>query len=228
MPQQPTQVPTTMLSQATLCALRAVSSEPVLLRKTPAPATLALLQTQTNRAAQSTGNKVTDQEAAFAEVLTASGFTFLAKTATPTTGIYYVYQPGGSQTEDDFHLLETVAGVTRAKHSLDLKHTLSSTFFLNDGWFNPATIYIISWNEGTQARPVPKTHVALGKDIPNAEESAFMAELQRFKAEKNSDTKKVGSLRPYVRFANKYSCERFDPATAAAHFTAVEAVVASK
>ena len=225
---QPPQVPTTMLAQATLRALRAVSSDPALLRKTPTPATLTLLQTQTNKAAQSTGNKVTDQEAAFAEVLAASGFTFLAKTATPTTGIYYVYQPGGSQTEDDFHLLECAGGITRATHSLDLKHTLSSTFFLNDGWFNPATIYVISWNEGTQARPVPRTHVALGKDIPSAEESAFMAELQRFKAEKNSATKKVGSLRPYVRFANRYTCDRFDPATAAAHLAAVETVVASR
>jgi hypothetical protein len=47
-----------------------------------------------------------------------------------------------------------------------------------------------------------------------------MEQLQAFKNEKNSGTTKVGSLKPYIRFANKYTCERFTSETAAAHLTA--------
>ena len=35
---------------------------------------------------------------------------------------------------------------------------------------------------------------------------------QRLENEKNNDKKKVGSLFTYIRFANRYSCERFDTA----------------
>ena len=83
-------------------------------------------------------------------------------------------------------------------------------------------IYIISWNAGTKGRPDLRAHIALGEEIPSEEENKFMDELVAFKREKNSGTTKVGSLRPYVRFANQYSCERFTLEVSASHFNSVQ------
>jgi hypothetical protein len=211
-------------SQATLHLLRTIAADPSLLLKSGSPETHALLNSQKNKKAQGTGNKVTDQEAAFADLLNQHGFTFLAKSAAPTTGFYYIYQPGGCQRNDDFHLLEVVDGATKRCHVIDLKHTGNKIFFLNDGWFNKSTIYVISWNAGTKKKPQFRTHIALGEDIPTEEEAAQMSLLKQLKTTSNSGTKKVGSLHCYVRFANRYSCQRFTPEVAATQLKAVEAM----
>ena len=213
-----------MFRPACITLFRSVAADASLLKRAPA-ATIAMLQSQGREGAQGTGNKVTEQEGSFADVATAHGFSFLAKDApAPSSGLYYLYQMKGSQQPGDFGLQEYADGKLLYSVVVDLKHTLSKSFYLNDGWFHDDVIYVISHNTGTAKQPVIKTHVALGKDIPTEEEQAFMKEMIAFKVDKNSETKKVGSLRPYIRFANQYSCERFTPEVAEAH---VKGVIAS-
>ena len=205
--------------------LNTVYRAPFLLKKSPAD-TVAFLHKQGNAASQGTGNKPTDQEASFANIATSHGFTFLSKGApAPMNGLFYLYQLQGSQQEGDFGLREYEDGVVKSEVILDLKHTTSKTFYLNDGWFHKDIIYIISWNSGTAKKPIFRTHIALGQDIPSAEEQAFMETLIAFKREKNTTTSKVGSLRPYIRFANQYTCERFTEALAAEHLAAALTLV---
>ncbi len=210
----------TPFQTAVQAVLTAISSDPLLLKKSPS-ATSSFLQKQGNMASQGTGNKVTDQEASFADVVASHGFTFLPKGApAPTSGLFYLYQLQGSQQEGDFGLREYEAGAVKAEVILDLKHTNSKTFYLNDGWFQKDVLYVVSWNAGPAKQPVYRPHIARGQDIPSAEEQAFMEALVAFKREKNTTTGKVGSLRPYIRFANQYSCERFTEGVAAEHLTA--------
>ena len=176
------------------------------------------LQRQGNEGAQGTGNKVTDQEASFAEAVAARGFSFQAKGTNPSNGLYYAYQLKGTQQDGDFGLRLYKDGAIVDEIIVDLKHTQSKTFYLNDGWFQKGVFYVVTWNQGTAKKPVWKTHIALGEDIPSEEENIFMTALQEFKRDKNTNTKKVGSLRPYVRFANQYSCERFPDSN---HFESV-------
>jgi len=198
-----------------------ISATPALLER-ELPEMTALLQRQGKVGGQGTGNKVTEQEACFADVVSKRGFQFLAKGAeAPESGLHYLYQLKGSQQEGDFGLREYEGGTVKKETIIDLKHTNSKAFYLNDGWFQKGVYYIVSWNAGTPKKPVLRTHIAVGEDIPSAEEQAFMAELIAFKRAKNTDTKKVGSLRPYIRFANQYSCERFTPEVAEAHLANV-------
>ena len=196
-------------------------ADPTLLKRS-LPAMVTLLHSQGRADAQGTGNKPTDQEASFAAIVARRGFQFLAKGApTPADGLYYLYQLKGSQKEGDFGLREYEGGSVKAEVIVDLKHTLSKSFYLNDGWFQKDVIYVISWNAGTKGKPLLRTHVALGQDIPSPEEQAFMEGLQKFKEEKNSGMAMVGSLRPYVRFANQYGCQRFTTELETAHLEAV-------
>jgi len=184
-------------------------ANPLLLKKEVNSETLKLLQTQANKKAQGTGNKVTEQEANFADLLEKHGFSFQPKEKPLVNGNLYQYQRNGSQKEGDFSVLEVVGGVVIKERIFDLKHTLGKSFYLNDGWFHDEIIYVITWNAGTPKKPNIRAHIALGDNIPTEEEKAFMQTLQAFKTEKNSVSKKVGSLRPYVRFANQYSCQTF-------------------
>jgi len=209
-----------MFKQTVRSTFQALSADPAILERS-LPTMVSFLHSQGREGSQGTGNKPTDQEASFAAAVAARGFTFLAKGAEPPAdGFYYLYQLKGSQKEGDFGLREYEGGVIKQEIVVDLKHTLSKTFYLNDGWFHKDIVYIVSWNAGTPKKPALRTHIALGQDIPSAEEQAFMEQLQAFKNEKNSGTTKVGSLKPYIRFANKYTCERFTSETAAAHLTA--------
>jgi hypothetical protein len=212
-------------SNAVNAILSALAADPLLLKKSPA-ATVSFLQKQGNLASQGTGNKVTDQEASFADVVVSHGFTFLPKGApAPVCGLFYLYQLQGSQKEGDFGLREYEGGAVKSEVIFDLKHTNSKTFYLNDGWFQKDVLYIVSWNAGTVKKPVFRTHIARGQDIPSAEEQVFMESLIAFKREKNTTTNKVGSLRPYIRFANQYSCERFTEGVAAEHLAAARSIV---
>jgi len=205
-----------------ICSLlTSISSEPALLKRS-LPATVDFLWRQGNLDAQGNGNKVTEQEASFADLVIQRGFQFLAKGApAPSSGLYYLYQVKGSQAGGDFGLREYQDSKPVKEVIIDLKHTLSKIFYLNDGWFENDVIYIISWNSGTAGKPLLKTHIALGQNIPTVEENAFMDSLKKMRSHANAENKRVGSLMPYVRFANKYSCERFTPETAAAHLSAV-------
>ena len=209
-----------MFKQLVRSTLEDLSADPEILERS-LPTTASFLHSQGREGAQGTGNKPTDQEASFAATVAARGFTYLPKGAElPADGFYYLYQLKGSQMEGDFGLREYEGGAIKQEIVVDLKHTLEKTFYLNDGWFHKNVVYIVSWNAGTKKKPSLRTHIALGQDIPSREEQTFIEQLQAFKKDKNGGTKKIGSLRPYIRFANQYTCERFTPETAAAHLAA--------
>ena len=192
--------------------LTALQATPAFLKEKK-PEILTKLQAQGQQIAQSTGNKVTEQEAAFAGVLESNGFIFLPKqkkndhlSALPNDGIYYIYQANGSQASIDFQTLLIEGTVIKAAVSYDLKHTTSKQFYLNDGWFQKDVIYIVTWSP---KKSDVKAFIGLGQDIPTEAELTFMTALQALKKNTNDTNKKVDSLRPYVRFANQYSCEKF-------------------
>ena len=164
--------------------------------------------------AQGTGNMPTVQEAAFAQVLESNGFQYSAEGSPSIPGLYYVYQVHGSQQSIDFRVLETNGRGVIRHIDLDLKHTTSDIFFLNDGWFHKDVIYVITWERRTSAPRKTKTTelvttIALGQEIPTAEEVEAMNELIAVKQKYNKECKGAGSLCTYVRFANRYKCDRF-------------------
>lgn len=202
-----------------------IRTNPLLLRQKQ-PDMIRKLQTQaTNTDAQGTGNKVTDQEASFATLLEAHGFVFQPKAATATAaaatvatvpGKYYNYQVNGSQRSIDFRAFEHDGTAVTRHVDLDLKHTTSDVFFLNDGWFHKDVVYVVTWDRRTSAprkkkTSEPATLIALGQDIPSPEESACMEELLAIKKKYNTEFKGCGSLSTYIRFANRYKCDRFTP-----------------
>jgi len=200
-----------------------LAADPTILKR-EFPEMVRFLHRQGTEGAQGTGNIPTHQEASFATYVAARGFTFQAKrAAVPPDGLYYLYQLKGSQAEGDFGLREYKGGEIIAEVVVDLKHTRGKTFYLNDGWFLKNVVYIVSWNAGTPKKPVLRTHIALGQDIPTEEENSFMTSLRAFRTDKNKNTNKIGSLRPYVRFGNQYACTRFTSEKAAEDLTAVEA-----
>jgi hypothetical protein len=79
----------------------------------------------------------------------------------------------------------------------------------------------VCWNAGTKKYPNIKAHFSLGQAVPSEAEKKFMAELQAFKREKNTNTNRVDCLFPYVRFANQYSCENFGEEKRKAHLEQV-------
>jgi hypothetical protein len=186
------------------------------------------LHSQGNLASKATSNAPTDQEVSFADVLETNGFAFLPSGSSESVsdGLYYLYQVNGSQQSLDFQVLEMVAGAKVRHVNLDLKHTTGDVFFLNDGWFHPDVVYVVTWNRKVSAprkRIVTEmeTFIGFGSAIPSAEESKLMAELQAMKAKLNTETKGVGSLITYVRFANRYSCSRFTAEFTEAAYSAV-------
>jgi hypothetical protein len=212
---------TPLLQKTTDLLLKEIASNPSILER-HLTEKIAFLHAQGNVGAQNSGNKPTDQEASFATVAEKHGFMFLSKTApAPENGCYYLYQLKGTQQDGDFCLREYVEGEVASELIIDLKHTQSKAFYLNDGWFQKGVVYIVSWNKGTKKKPDLKAYIAFGEDIPSEEEQTLMAALNAFKLTKNTGEKKIGSLIPYVRFANKYTCERFTDETSKVHLEKV-------
>ena len=189
--------------------------------------------------AQGTGNKVTAQEASFASVLESHGFVFQPKgTVSATTTaeaavvvvahtLFYNYQVNGSQKSIDFRVFETDgSGTVLAKIDLDLKHTSTDVFFLNDGWFHKDVVYVVTWNRRTsefrkKITSEPATFIGLGQDMYTPEEAAMMDELLALKHKYNTEFKGVGSLCTYIRFANRYKCDKMTPEFTEACFAKV-------
>lgn len=214
-----------MFKNKVLNTLNLIVATPSLLERR-LPEKIAFLHRQGNMEAQNSGNTPTPQEACFADLVEKHGFMFLSKdaTAAPEDGLYYIYQLKGSQREGDFYLREYKNGQVVIENVFDLKHTQTKTFYLNDGWFKEGIVYIVSWNKGTKKKPNHTVYIAFGEDIPSEEEKAYMTELIAFKVAKNTGEKKIGSLKPYIRFANQYTCERFTDETTKEH---LEKVLAS-
>lgn len=215
-PMENPKLQTMSLVSSLLLVFEEIRKRPAILREKH-PEMVVKLQSQANPDSQGTGNKVTDQEAAFAFVMETIGFHFQPKyEALPTSGLHYLYQLNGSQKSIDFRVFETVENTMVWSVDLDLKHTTSDVFYLNDGWFHKDVIYVITWERRTsEPRKAKKSEVAtflaLGQDIPSADETAMMNELIALKTKCNTDNKGVDSLCTYIRFANRYKCTRFTP-----------------
>jgi hypothetical protein len=161
------------------------------------------LQTQGNITAQGTGNRVTEQEACFAQVLQDHGYTFIGKNDIPVDISYYKYQPNGTQKSPDFEVFDSQLN---KRIKFDLKHTTGNTFYFNDGWFEKGLVYVISWSP---KRAVNNVLIGYGDDIPTQEENSEMERFVQFKKDCNKQNRQVGSLQKCIRFANKYSCKSF-------------------
>ena len=210
-----------------------IRSNPSVLRQ-DIPAMVAKLQSQAKADSQGTGNKVTAQEASFAAVLESNGIQFQPKDAVfPTApGYYYFYQANGSQQSIDFRVFESDGKAVVRKVDLDLKHTSSDVFFLNDGWFSHDVVYVVTWNRRT-SQPRKRitsevaTFIALGQNIPSVAEHAMMTELLTIKKKYNTEFKGVDSLCTYIRFANRYKCDRFTPEFTEACYADVDKYIQS-
>lgn len=217
-------------SSKVLSIFQRVRSTPSLLRQS-LPQMKGKLHSQGNILSQGTGNQPTDQEASFAQVAEEEGFQFHEnKAGPPSPGLYYLYQVNGSQQSIDFQLFE-MGETEKIRHiNLDLKHTTNDVFFLNDGWFYPDVVYLVTWERRTSEARKKKvtelqTFLALGQDIPTTEESAMMAQMNQLKKTYNNETKGVGSLCAYIRFANRYKCDRFTPEYTESCFQKVARIV---
>lgn len=169
------------------------------------PVMKLFLHSKGDTTSQGSGNPPTDQEAAFASLVESHGYEYLDNTQDPSEeGYYYKYQLGGSQRSKDFMLIEKDTATIK-QVTIDLKHTKSKSFYLNDGWFENDTVYIVSWTH----KKTDKVFIGMGQDIPTTEETNRMAQLNEIKKTFNTDNSKTGSLRIYMRYANQYNCEKF-------------------
>jgi len=182
------------------------------------PSIVQVLSNKAGKAGQGVANSVPNHEACFANLLNKHGFLLLPKNKNPMYGFpCYHHQPGGTQAKTDFIVYETI-GSKIVSINIDLKHTNSKTVYLNDGWFHKDTIYVISWTDKKQY----KTLIAKGNDIPTEEENTAMRDLLELKKKLNSESKIVGSLMKYIRFANQYKCDSFTQEFVKSRFESVK------
>lgn len=161
---------------------------------------------------QGSANKVTNHEANIAEVFEKYGFILAPHKALPEEdGYYYVYQESGSQQKGDFMIFWILDGEMKSKIILDAKHSNSKSIYLNDGWFEIDTIYIVSFNSGTKKYPINTCLIGLGQDIPTEKDSEEMRRIIKIKQELNEskNDNDTDFLKKYFRFANQYSCKQF-------------------
>jgi hypothetical protein len=163
---------------------------------------------------QSSANEVKPHEACIASVFQSRGFILAPRNIVPKEdGMYYWYQRAGSQQSGDFLLFWVFNGKKQSDVLFDAKHANSETIFLNDGWFNEDTIYIVSYSKsGGRGKARKYTcFIGLGQDIPTEKDSTIMASYNEIKREMNMKRKsrEPDYLAVYVRFANQYSTKQF-------------------
>lgn len=168
---------------------------------------------------QGTGNKVSEHEACIAIVLESHGFVRAPRRTTPEIdGLYYWYQLRGSQQAGDFLVFEVKHGVRCAERILDAKHSNGTSVYLNDGTFEPGTIYIVSFTrcldriKGQRTKPREEVcFVGAGEDVFTEKDRAVMASWRAALRELNVLDSDTDHLRVYARSANQYNCSRFTP-----------------
>lgn len=189
-------------------------ANPQLLTK-KAPEWQKRLEQQNGETSDGTGNKATNQEAAFAELLALKGYTFLPKTKKndhllllDNQGLSFIYQVNGTQQSIDFRVMYVKDSSIQESYDIDLKY--SSTGYqikLNDGWFLPNVIYIFTWI----MKKKMYCFIGLQQDFVSDEEHNKRAELRLLQQELNNKQKQVGNFGIYLRFANSYSLKMFTP-----------------
>lgn len=203
-------------------ALSHMRINPHVLEQKPA-AMVAALQAYIGSDGQGTGNKVSEHEACIATVLEEMGFTRAPRGTTPTTdGLWYWYQLQGSQQAGDFLIFEVKDGVKQAERILDAKHSNGVSIYLNDGTFEPGTIYIVSFTrcldriKGQRKKPREQVcFIGLGEDIFTDKDRDVMTAWRAALRAMNAAGADTDHLRVYARSANQYSCGRFTPEFAA-------------
>lgn len=163
---------------------------------------------------QSSANEVKPHEACIAGIFESRGFKLATRNVVPKDdGLFYWYQAGGSQTGGDFLLFWVLGGKKLSHVYFDAKHTNTEVFFLNDGWFNEDTIYIVSLSKSNGRGRGRKNvcFIGMGQDIPTERDSLIMQSYNGIKRELNSKRKTEAPdfLSIYVRFANQYSTKQF-------------------
>ena len=165
---------------------------------------------------QGTGNKCTDQEAAFATILEEQGWKNINKSDTVTDPYCYIYQAQGTQQSIDFKLVSNQEGTQPIL--FDLKHGSKDSIFLNDGTFLPDVIYVISFTrtipriKGSKERKCQREQIctlALGQEIFSEKDSKVYEERIKILKEINEKHIDTDFLRLYCRNANQYSCKQF-------------------
>ena len=153
------------------------------------------------------GAKATEDELYLADLLTGVGFTAVPPIADPADlppGFYYLHRPHGPQQAPNFLLLGIAADAPPTVRPLALKATKSWSLMLNDGFFEPGTVYILLYDARQQAI------VGLGEHIAtDAERRAYNAQRaahQRI----NGLPRRTENLRLYTRCSNTYSCAHFN------------------
>lgn len=195
---------------------------------------IAALQAYIKSDGQGTGNKVSEHEACIAVVLEEHGFVRAPRGTIPTTdGLWYWYQLQGSQQAGDFLVFEVKDGVKRAERILDAKHSNSTSIYLNDGTFEPGTIYIVSFTrcldkiKGQRKKPREQVcFIGLGEDIFTDKDREVMVTWRAALRAMNTTDTDTDHLRVYARSANQYSCGRFTPEFAGACWAKTSASIA--
>lgn len=221
------------MESALLSALAHMRTNPQVLEQKP-PAMVAALQAYIGSDGQGTGNKVSEHEASIALVLEEKGFVRAPRGTTPTTdGLWYWYQLQGSQQAGDFLVFEVKDGVKRAERILDAKHSNGVSIYLNDGTFEPGTLYIVSFTrcldriKGQRKKPREQVcFIGLGEDIFTEKDREVMVTWRAALRAMNAAGTDTDHLRVYARSANQYSCGRFTPEFAAACWETTSASLA--
>jgi hypothetical protein len=172
------------------------------------------LDSSVKSSGQGSANKTTAHEACVAICLEKYGFGLAPRNAVPKeTGYYYWYQPGGTQRKGDFVLFSVENGEKKQNVVIDAKHGALDAIFLNDGWFDPDSIYIISFTTpGGRKNPrIPVCFIGMGRDIATESDAKIMEHIIGIKNELNKSKKSMitSFLKIYFRFANQYSCKQF-------------------
>jgi hypothetical protein len=196
-----------------LTFLQKLKIYPSLLEK-ECPEIVKFLHSLTGKNGQGSGNMPTNQESCFADEAQKHGFKFEEPIV---DGCYIKYQPYGTQRSIDFILTEVLDGVTKSI-KFDLKHTNTKTFYWNDGWFEDDVIYIINYS----VKKTNRLYIGYGDETPIEEDKISMAEMITLKKKLNSETKKSGFLKKYMRFANQYSCDQFTDEFTKEKFESIE------
>jgi hypothetical protein len=177
---------------------------------------MAKLYATVKSSGQGSANQTNPHEGCIATVLEANGFVLAPRNVIPQkSGIYYWYQPNGTQRKGDFVMFWAIDGVKKLEVIIDAKHGASETIFLNDGWFDEDTVYIISFTSpvkrGTARANV--CFVGMGRDIPTEEDAKIRTHIIGIKNELNKSKKTMMTsfLKICFRFANQYSCKQFTP-----------------
>jgi hypothetical protein len=171
-------------------------------------------KTKKNRG-QGRANGNTTQEASFAYLLEQNGITSIDKSVkTNMDGLYYIYQPNGTQRVPDFTVFECHETVKTWSIDIDMKQSSTNKIVLNDGWFNVNTIYILSYKSNVL--------IGLGQHIPSEREKAKYEEVVKIKRQLNSVSKRVENFEVYFRTANQYNCAHFTQEDRDRHLQLIE------